>query len=439
MKTNAIIGVITTAIFLVTDISSCKKPDRVVDNGLWCSSGQSVLTIDDSGIPAAVKTKIYQPFSGSEIISTGNPNYNPTGRCVVIPFTFTDVPWNTAIDVNTIRNGYFGNGTRSFSDFFYENSWGQFRLTQVAIAPAPVNVASSVSAWGTSLSNEALFTQICQNAAIPWNTVDQNGDHNITQNEAQVIFTYSMGAGGACRPARITFNTNQGTYTIINRFAVIDCKRNDAADKAANPIAFNSTVCHELGHCLFGLPDRYGSTGICATGTTGPYDLMADNCSWKHFTIYDKMKIGWVTPRILEKVENRPGNARKCLAFPASETNPAGVVLWTAAAPDEFYIIENRYAAASVPGFESGFRQDGLAVWWASTNSDAIHLVSFKRFGQIPSTYRYDALSDHDSAMFIHQQGGSSITPYALKSNSGAINFIFRAISPAGSTMYAEL
>lgn len=445
MKANTNLLLMAFGLFMAW-LSSCTRPDRVNDESEFCNTGQSVLTIDDGAITSAVKNIIYKPFAGSGIISTDNPKYNHTGRTIIIPFTFTDLPWNTAVTTDVINSSYFGLDNGSYNDYFLENSYGQFGLTKVAIAAAPVNVPHTLSDWQdvpsapSHITTADLLKYICQNAVVPWNLADVNGDHNITPDEVQVVFVYSAGLGGICRPNTFSFSTNfGGAFTIENRFGVIDCKRNDAPDRSVKPILDNSTACHELGHCFFGLPDRYGSSGICATGVTGPYDIMADNCSWKHFSIYDKMKIGWLRPRILDVPENRPDHARHCYEFPASETTPAAVVLYTGSTPDEFYIIENRYAPSASFGFESGFRENGLAVWWASTTSDAIRLVSFKHWGRIPTTYNYDDVAEHDGAMFVNKHDYGATVPIVLRNSNNVAYFSFRAISPAGAVMHAEL
>ncbi len=124
---------------------------------------------------------------------------------------------------------------------------------------------------------------------------------------------------------------------------------------------FNSigVHCHEFGHML-GLPDFYGyghRTGVgrfctMAIGHQGAGESKADRPF--HLCAYCKMRLGWLTPKIvlptetatlaLRGIEGRTGEAIKIPISPS----------W-----DEYYLLEVRNRT----GFDGDFFRDGLLIW----------------------------------------------------------------------------
>src|SRR5205823_5480483 len=112
----------------------------------------------------------------------------------------------------------------------------------------------------------------------------------ISRHEAQICFMLADDGAGAERPAFVNISTQTGEYRISCNFVFFSCKRDDNPTKGTDDIAYNySSIWHELCHGMFGLPDRYKDA--CGSGKTGQYDLMSDNCTRLHMTIFDKMKI----------------------------------------------------------------------------------------------------------------------------------------------------
>lgn len=413
--------------------TGCTRPDLAPEGSESCMSGQSVLTINDNAIPATVRETIYKPHNGSRIKDVNHPDFNQQGRIAIIPFAFTDLPWNSAVTTDIIESSYFGLDNGSFRDYFLENSYGQYSLQSAGISSV-VDLPYTMFPW----NDATIYRDICQASNLDWALIDINGDHKITSNEVQIVVIYAYGGSGINRSASFSISTSTGTYEISHTFAVIDVKRNDDPQKAINPILYNTASVHELCHALFGLSDRYGVTGICGKGFTGPYDIMSNSCSWVHMTAYDKMKIGWITPKILEQPRLRDGGVRKCFAFSSSESSPAALVLWSSANPDEFFVIENRNREASRYEFDNGLPEDGLAVWWASTASDEIRLIDYSDWNKPPSEVNYDDFSG-SGALFKYDGRYPATEPILLLNNDRGHMFIIRALSPAGSTMYVEL
>jgi len=368
-----------------------------------CSSGTDVRNLDDSSIPQNVKTAIYyQPgpiISAYDPANPSQPNSNfPSGKVVIIPFETPDYPRNPAITISYLTQVFFASGQLSGPSvyhYFYENSYGQFKISNGGIANW-VTLTKSLTSYVGFEGDAALPRDVLAQANINWSSLDTNGDKTISSAEAQIVFLVANGYSAATRwflnypsnwklgdpvppevnPLRV--NTPSGIYEFKPRVVYIGTKTAAASDAAVDPIRILSTICHELCHAFFYLPDRYGNTGACGSGSTGQYDMMSDNCQWHHMTMHDKMKIGWVQPKIIAT------HLGQCVAFPNSENFPAALVLLAPAtsqkplSTSEYWIVENRNKPSSLCNncvlqtsitpfadgvFDAGQPESGLAVW----------------------------------------------------------------------------
>ncbi len=436
----SIYSIISFLVFFLTFIS-CEEPDQVAPGEDSCSGGASILTLDDSNISNEIKNRIFKPHNSSRIISVDHPNYNAQAKVVIIPIAFSESPVNDVVTRSLIEEDFFSTGTGSVKDYFLENSWGQFSLRNAGISNW-VNMPQSQADYGADQrSNDftrssQLKKDACERSSIDWESLDINGDRNITGNEVLICFLLPTGYSGVNRGDYISVNTNTGVYNIENQFTFFACKRNDDPDKAIETISFNfSTIWHEMAHGFFLLPDRYGSSGVCGTGGPGVYDIMSDNCSRKHMTAYDKMKIGWFQPKILTTVQYREDQERKCLSFPAIETTPAAIVLYSELAPDEYWIIENKNISSSPRNFERDLPESGLAVWWSRMDSDELWLVDASNPSEVPTTYQ----NAGNDALFKYNTGQTASSLIYLFSESYSPLFVMRAISEPDNTMFVEI
>lgn len=426
--------------FVGLSVISCGPPDQVAPGENYCSSGQSVLNIDDSNVSQEVKNKIYNPHSGSFIVRKGTANYNAQGRVVIIPITFTDLPMNNALSMDTLVQNFFSTGTGSVRDYFAENSWGEYPIRNAGVSTWTA-LGNTMASFGVGQTgndwtrNPNVARTACQNSNINWANVDVNGDRNITRSEALICFLVPAGGGGACRPSSISITYNGQNYNISNSFVFFDCKRDDDLTKGTNDIRYNySTIWHEMAHGLFSLPDRY-QNGTCGTGPAGQYDIMSDNCSKRHMSIYDKMRIGWISPKVLLPANQRIGGERKCYNFPPVEQTPAALVLFSPANPDEFWIVENKNKSASARNFEADLPESGLAIWWARTNDDnSPTLIQFNDPTKIPTEYNNPAAG----ALFKYNASQPANAGPLLFTSDNKFPFMVRAISPQTPGMNAE-
>ena len=84
-------------------------------------------------------------------------------------------------------------------------------------------------------------------------------------------------------PAERTFSVGSGTVTIGELWV---------AENSSDEL-FAALASHELGH-LLGVPDQYSQF----TGTwpaMGPWDLMADDAFFSHFSAWSKLNRGWIS------------------------------------------------------------------------------------------------------------------------------------------------
>ena len=430
-------------------LQGCKKPDQEGPADKYCTAGQSVLTIDDSKVPSTLKSKIYSPGG---VFHTAHPNFNKNGNVVVIPYATPDFPANTALTTQVIRDEFFATGVGSASDFFYENSWGQFKLVEKQISKVSI-LPKAFFDYKYTESDPYLMTDVCQNSSINWADVDLNKDHSITSNEVQIVFVQATGGLGVTRYPKNAFNANDpdyknlpnyitvtdntgGIYYIYNYFVTIGCKADNDPTKSVNTLSYNSsTLWHELCHGMFNLPDRY--TSYCGTGPTGQFDLMSDNCARLHMNIYDKMRIGWVKPKIsyanFSSGEPQGTNIEggNCLSMAAIENQPAALIRWLGTSPDEFWIIENRNKSSSARNFEDGLPDEGLAIWWVDMTDGSVRLVDASNAGLSPVNFK----DQGPNALFKYAQS-NSIYQALLKNKQAGAAFGIKSISPAGSVMY---
>jgi M6 family metalloprotease-like protein len=439
--TGSICRFIFIGLFLLALVYSCEDADETGPGDCWCTSGINVMVIDDSVVPDAAREMIYSVPEGYRAI--GTPDYSAEKKLIIIRYEFaTQYPRNPNVTADLVREDFFSTGTRSVREYFRENSYGQFDIAEGAI-PEWVTLSHDSAHYADLAphhdwpSCHELHQELCQKAQVDWNAFDANGDHFISHKEAQICFLSSVGKGGCCRYSDFMISTNFGEFQIAHSFALFDSKKANAADSHIDAIAYNyGTIWHELCHAIFGLPDRYKD--FCGSGTTGNYDIMSDPCRQQKMNMFDKMKLGWVKPRILEKPINRPDGERHCYHFPSSENNPAAVVLLDRDRMDQYWVVENRYKDSSPRDFDSGFPESGLYVWWVDASTNKVYLVDAHDPMKHPQTIMYEAGLYLGACFKGDTCDGDAIYTTYLSSSSGDLSFLVRAVSPPGPDMYIE-
>lgn len=419
------IGGVLLAVFSVM-LSSCSTHDP------YCSDyGMTMASIDDTSVPQGVKDSIYQ--SGDRIISKGELAY-PSGKVVVIPFETSDFPKNPAVTKTYLSSIFFPTGLKdvSIANYFKENSWTKFQVTSGGISDW-VSLPAKLAGFGP-IGGLTLAKAVVSGASINWAALDANHDNDLSRNEAAIVLlipnadsalTYGDAQTGSAGP----FDLGGIHFDADLRFVKFSVVRKTDPLASTNPIRRLSSLAHELAHAFFGLPDRY-SGGAFVTGT-GAYDLMATDRSWKHLTMYDKMKIGWIQPKIVD------GHLGKCLQFSASELTQTGlVILADSTSANEYWVVEVREKSASFGAFDQDLPDSGLAVWWVRQGTwaggyDEVRLVDAGKPDQKATKYGApgpDALFEYDPQDPLH----------FLLDAAGATKAMFRDVSPSSAVMYAE-
>jgi len=365
----------------------------------------SVLEIDDSAIPQAVKYHIF--YDSNTIISRHvsgkpaetNPDY-PSGKVVVIRVETSDYPRNTAADTAYISELFFGLGasTTSIRNYFLQNSYSKFVIANAGV-PEWVTLRNPLASYQPI--DEAVFLKpVLELADVDWTTLDADKDGKITRDEVTIIYLLATadskmtkGFAHVRYPAAFDVNTPYGTFTFelpIIQFSLVE---ESDPDPHTNPIRVLSTVAHEFCHSMFNLTDRYTdeddpqyTTGV------GNYDIMSYDHTWKMMTMYDRMKIGWIQPKVLAS------HLGKNVKFVNSESAPQALVLLKPAADpnqlstDEMWIVENRYKPGSQGSFDADLPESGMAVWWVrkgtwAAGTDEVRLVDYSKADQTPTLY----------------------------------------------------
>ena len=119
----------------------------------------------------------------------------------------------------------------------------------------------------------------------------------------------------------------------------------------------------------------------------------ANSSTWVHLTMHDKMKIGWIKPKIVQ------GHLSQCLSFFASELQAEALVLVPITSfinsPLEYWVVENRDKFAD--SYDDDLPGHGLAVWYTSVGTapngqDDVRLVDFSKPDQDPDLYNNPGL-----------------------------------------------
>jgi len=112
---------------------------------------------------------------------------------------------------------------------------------------------------------------------------------------------------------------------------------------------------------------------------------------WVHLPMTDKLKIGWIQPRIVR------AHTGKCLQFVASELQNAALIVVPIDQflnnPLEYWVVENRNKKYDPDGYDDDLFDAGLAVWYVSQGThpwpghDDVRLVNFSQKDQDPDLY----------------------------------------------------
>jgi M6 family metalloprotease-like protein len=343
---------------------------------------EDIRDVIDIQVPPVMMSALYD-FSPT-IISKGDPDY-PLGNVVVIPVETPDFPRNTYVTPASILYMLSSGGPATY---YKVASGGGFILNVHAsnwatITTKLADYTSAASGAPYHIDEYPKFMQaVIAAASVNWQQLDANSDGKISRSEATILLLIPVRPDigwanvgwqtiGEVKTSAGTFDF--GTLPLIY-LSVTKASLQDSAGYNFLNDELLTTLLHELLHAFFDLPDRYYN-GYSDTGQTGSYCTLSNSFRRILLNPHDRMKLGWIRPRILQ-----PDYANVWLKVPTAAATQAALVLLDPARPDEYWLLENRNKSGSGASLvERDLPTEGLAVWWvralALNQSDDVRLV----------------------------------------------------------------
>ncbi len=293
------------------------------------------------------------------------------------------------------EKGFSDNGFRgSVSDYFAEQSYGQFNLDFDVVGPFTANHEVEYYSWKNKERSRVLMNEAV-NAAddfVDFKDYDWDGDGEVEQ--IFVIFA-GMGANyyGEDYPnvwPHSSVLSSDGVKKDGVTLMTYACSCELYGDgKSVDGIG---AACHEFSHCL-GYPDTYD---VDYGGNNGPlhWDIMC-NGSYQDmgrcpvgYTAYERWMGGWLTPTEVTS-ETRVTGMK-----PLTES-PEAYILYNDGNRNEYYLLENRQKE----GFDSCLPGHGLLVFHidydeGAWNGNVVNTGDLERMVIIPADNDRSAQSE---------------------------------------------
>ena len=243
-----------------------------------CTDGTDALAVESPTIDLGTEARIR---------GSGNARpYNPYQPVVVIPYEAPGLPRNPHLTTQAIKNFFFGQNALSVRTYFAHNSYYQYGLREGAISnwvqfPKSIdeyNVTAPDNDW---TRDTGPLREACERATnVDWAALDTDGDGRIKPDDAvlALVGAWGFGMGSARHHPDVEFRAQNRTFRLVDPYVVrVDCTKPDDSERGDAVLDFAgsrnlATVCHEFGHALFDLPDRYPEPDRVAH-----YDLMSDH------------------------------------------------------------------------------------------------------------------------------------------------------------------
>lgn len=291
-------------------------------------------------------------------------------KALVILVDFSDKPYTsgwvagTTADFDSLLFSTGKNPTGSMSEFYYENSYGNFILQ------------GTVVGWVRAANGAGYYTGDCDgshgmgsypqnaqklveeavdlaDASVDFSEFDNNGDGTVDG-----LFVIHAGTGYEESGNDCEIHSHQWSISSRYRDGVRISPYSIEPEESAsqNRLSAIGVYCHEFGHVL-GLPDMY-DTDYSSEGV-GYWELMGSGSyngtsqTPAHMSAWSKAKLGWMS------ITNVTGNLTD-VSFPALAFNPVAYRLWKhGATGTQYWIVENRQRM----GFDAALPGDGLLIW----------------------------------------------------------------------------
>lgn len=271
------------------------------------------------------------------------------------------------------QEDYSDNGARgSVSDYFRDQSYGQFHLSFDVVGPVetknPYAYYGTNKDWGqpTGWFDQnvgELVDEVCHvvDDSVHFKDYDWDDDGKVEQ-----IFLLYAGHGEndyyskdstVIWPHMATLSVDWPGYSegITLQGVRIDTYACSNEINRKNELEGLGTICHEFSHCL-GLPDLYDTKK--GTSVLGNYDLMDQGCycggGWcpTGYSSYERYACGWLTPDPVE-------DARAVTSLEPLHLQPDVRIYRRSPESADYYLIECREKSS----WDSYLPTAGLMAW----------------------------------------------------------------------------
>lgn len=282
---------------------------------------------------------------------------------LLVNFSDTQVSFSRD-DFDAMMNGDNYQGTGSFRDFYLENSYQQLDVETTVVGWIQLSKNKNMYSTEdmTALISEALTLVKDQ---VDFSQFDNDGDGEL---DGLSIIHQGTGAEVTGSASDIWSHSSELLDTWVNGMRVrsYTIQPELLFESPAKTMMTVGVFCHEFGHNL-GAPDFYdvdyeqngeyygtGDWDLMAGGAWGVYSQPGDSPC--HYTMWQKMQFGWVTPTVLTESQAVSG-------MPAVVDEPVAYVVNTMRDGD-YYVLENRQQV----GFDRALPGHGLIIYHADEN-----------------------------------------------------------------------
>lgn len=352
-------------------------------------------------------------------------------RGLVILVNFADKTMYEANDREAFdrlmnEEGYSENGCiGSVSDYFYDQSYGQFDLTFDVVGPVTVSREMSYyggnDSYGQDKAPEQMVKEACElvDDQVDFTVYDWDGDGVVEE-----VFVFYAGYGEASNTSKLANTIWPHMYQLsylypdfrldgvqIDTYACSSELNGDSGHKMVGV----GTPSHEFSHCM-GLPDLYDTS---SGGNFGMdfWSLMDMGCYGDDgyvpvgYTAYERWASGWLTPQELSE-------GTEVKEMKAITDAPEAYVIYNDGDRDEYYLLDNRQQR----GWDRELKGHGMivthvdfdkSVWEFNTvNNDYNHqrctiIPADNSFGPYQGDYYPN---DLDGDPFPGTSGNTSLT-----------------------------
>lgn len=253
------------------------------------------------------------------------------------------------------------NATGSATDFFEQNSMGQFNPEFVVVGPVklsrPYAYYGENSADGSDRRAPQMIAEACRLAdeQVDFSEFDNDGDGYCDN-----VFVFYAGQGEASYGDEDTiwphaWNLSYGGVNLTLDGVRVDSYACTNEWETTKPDGVGTFV-HEFSHVM-GLPDLY-STGASLTCTPGSYSALDygpynnDGRTPPAYSVFERNAMGWIEPQLLV-----PGEATTVELGHILGSNQGCLV--QTERENEFFLLENRQQE----GWDAYIPGHGLLIW----------------------------------------------------------------------------